>query len=50
MKNYPHKVVVIGGGSDGLMATEVLVKSGAHVDVYDAMPSGAQVSHGGQAI
>lgn len=38
MQDYPHKVVVIDGGPSGLLAAEVLVKAGAHVDVYDAMP------------
>jgi uncharacterized flavoprotein (TIGR03862 family) len=33
------RVAVIGGGPAGLMAAEVLLKGGAHVDVYDAMPS-----------
>ncbi|MFY9328132.1 MAG: TIGR03862 family flavoprotein [Georgfuchsia sp.] len=33
------KVVVIGGGPAGLMATETLLKGGAKVDVYDTMPS-----------
>lgn len=32
-------VAVIGGGPAGLMAAEVLVQGGAHVDVYDSMPS-----------
>lgn len=32
-------VAVIGGGPAGLMAAEVLIKGGAQVDVYDAMPS-----------
>ncbi len=35
----PPRIVVIGGGPAGLMATEVLSQSGYHVDVYDAMPS-----------
>ena len=30
---------MIGGGPAGLMAAEVLSKSGVEVDVYDAMPS-----------
>jgi len=30
---------VIGGGPAGLMAAEVLVQGGVHVDLYDAMPS-----------
>jgi hypothetical protein len=33
------RVAVIGGGPAGLMAADVLVNGGAHVDVYDAMPS-----------
>jgi len=32
-------VAIIGGGPAGLMAAEVLIKSGIKVDVYDAMPS-----------
>ncbi len=35
----PGSVAVIGGGPAGLMAAEVLVQGGVHVDVYDAMPS-----------
>ena len=34
----PH-VAIIGGGPAGLMAAEVLSRSGAQVDVFDAMPS-----------
>jgi uncharacterized flavoprotein (TIGR03862 family) len=30
---------VIGGGPAGLMAAEVLLQGGAHVDLYDSMPS-----------
>ncbi len=33
------KIAVIGGGPAGLMAAEAAISSGAHVDVYDAMPS-----------
>ena len=33
------RVAVIGGGPAGLMAADVLVRGGARVDVYDAMPS-----------
>ena len=33
------KIVVIGGGPAGLMAAEVAISRGVHVDVYDAMPS-----------
>ena len=32
-------VSVIGAGPAGLMAAEVLAQGGAHVTVYDAMPS-----------
>jgi hypothetical protein len=32
-------VAVIGGGPAGLMAAEVLLRGGARVDLYDAMPS-----------
>ena len=32
-------VAVIGAGPAGLMAAEVLAQGGAHVTVYDAMPS-----------
>ena len=35
----PPRVAVIGGGPAGLMAADVIAASGAHVDVYDAMPS-----------
>jgi uncharacterized flavoprotein (TIGR03862 family) len=35
----PAHVAVIGGGPAGLMAAEVLVAAGAHVTVYDRMPS-----------
>jgi uncharacterized flavoprotein (TIGR03862 family) len=33
------KVAIIGAGPAGLMAAEVLAQGGAHVTVYDAMPS-----------
>lgn len=33
------RVAVIGGGPAGLMAADVLVRGGARVDVFDAMPS-----------
>src|SRR5918994_3300154 len=33
------KVAVIGGGPAGLMAAEALSAAGAHVTVYDRMPS-----------
>ena len=34
-----NSTAVIGAGPAGLMAAEVLVQGGAHVTVYDAMPS-----------
>ena len=34
-----RSIAVIGGGPGGLMAAETLVRGGAHVDVYDSMPS-----------
>jgi uncharacterized flavoprotein (TIGR03862 family) len=34
-----RSVVIIGGGPAGLMAAEALIKGGAQVDLYDAMPS-----------
>ena len=37
--NISPPVAIIGGGPAGLMAAEVLVQSGAQVDLYDAMPS-----------
>ncbi|MBI5673099.1 MAG: TIGR03862 family flavoprotein [Nitrospirae bacterium] len=33
------RVVIIGGGPAGLMAAEAAASAGAHVEVYDAMPS-----------
>ncbi len=33
------RVAVIGGGPAGLMAAQTLARGGAHVDLYDAMPS-----------
>ncbi len=33
------RVAIIGGGPAGLMAAERLLAGGAHVDLYDAMPS-----------
>ena len=33
------KIAVIGAGPAGLMAAEAAISRGAHVDVYDAMPS-----------
>ena len=35
----PLQVAVVGGGPAGLMAAEALLQAGAHVDLYDAMPS-----------
>ena len=34
-----HQVTIIGGGPAGLMAAEVLLKSGVQVALYEAMPS-----------
>ncbi len=34
-----EQVAIIGGGPAGLMAAEILCARGAHVDLYDAMPS-----------
>lgn len=34
-----HSAAIIGGGPAGLMAAEVLVQAGIHVDIYDGMPS-----------
>ncbi len=36
---HTRSVAVIGGGPAGLMAAEVLIRGGAQVDLYDAMPS-----------
>jgi uncharacterized flavoprotein (TIGR03862 family) len=33
------RVAIVGGGPAGLMAAEVLVRGGAEVDLFDAMPS-----------
>jgi len=33
------KIVIIGGGPAGLMAAEAAASTGAHVELYDAMPS-----------
>jgi hypothetical protein len=35
----PARIAIIGGGPAGLMAAEVLAANGAHVDLFDAMPS-----------
>ena len=40
LASHPDKIVaIIGGGPAGLMAAELISKSGAKVNVYDAMPS-----------
>ena len=39
MPAIKKSVAVIGGGPTGLMAAEELLKGGAQVDIYDAMPS-----------
>lgn len=40
MQAHPRRsVAIVGGGPAGLMAAEVAIGAGAHVDVYDAMPS-----------
>jgi uncharacterized flavoprotein (TIGR03862 family) len=39
MSSTQTNVAVIGAGPAGLMAAEVLAQGGAHVTVYDAMPS-----------
>jgi uncharacterized flavoprotein (TIGR03862 family) len=36
---FKTQVAIIGAGPAGLMAAEVLARGGAHVTVYDAMPS-----------
>ena len=36
---HANNVAIIGGGPAGLMAAEVLIRGGARVDLYDAMPS-----------
>lgn len=37
--NSTKHVAVIGGGPAGLIAAEVLLQGGVHVDLYEAMPS-----------
>src|SRR5712671_2760839 len=39
MTSSQTTVAIIGAGPAGLMAAEVLARGGAHVTVYDAMPS-----------
>ncbi len=39
MTTTENHIAVIGAGPAGLMAAEVLTRGGAHVTVYDAMPS-----------
>jgi uncharacterized flavoprotein (TIGR03862 family) len=39
MASHLPEVAIIGAGPAGLMAAEVLAQGGAHVTVYDAMPS-----------
>jgi predicted flavoprotein YhiN len=39
MSSPSTTVAIIGTGPAGLMAAEVLAQGGAHVTVYDAMPS-----------
>jgi hypothetical protein len=39
MSSSPKNIAIIGAGPAGLMAAEVLAQGGAHVTVYDAMPS-----------
>ena len=42
MSSTAKSIPVIGAGPAGLMAAEVLAEAGAHVTVYDAMPSVAR--------
>ena len=42
MSSTAKSIAVIGAGPAGLMAAEVLAEGGAHVTVYDAMPSTAR--------
>ena len=39
MLSTTRRVAVIGGGPAGLMAAEMLAQGGAHVELFDAMPS-----------
>src|ERR1700743_3906541 len=39
MQSSQTQIAIIGGGPAGLMAAEVAARGGAHVTVYDAMPS-----------
>ena len=39
MLSTTRRVAVIGGGPAGLMAAEVLAQGGAHVELFDGMPS-----------
>ncbi len=39
MSSLSKNIAIIGAGPAGLMAAEVLAEGGAHVTVYDAMPS-----------
>src|SRR4051812_35975602 len=38
-KNTVPNIVVIGGGSAGLIAAKTLAQSGSQVNLFDAMPS-----------
>ncbi len=39
MPHSSSRIAVVGGGPAGLAAAEVLAAAGAHVDLFDAMPS-----------
>jgi uncharacterized flavoprotein (TIGR03862 family) len=39
MPRLNQSVAIVGGGPAGLMAAEILCRSGLRIDVYDAMPS-----------